>query len=86
VSAATSVPREQLPPPFGRTLLIRRFEEDVEERFRAGDLASFLHACIGQEALARKRLRSASAALEEIAFLRTVRTDMCWRTGLRRTR
>ncbi len=33
-------------------LLIRRFEEKVEERFRAGDLAGFLHACIGQEAVA----------------------------------
>jgi TPP-dependent pyruvate/acetoin dehydrogenase alpha subunit len=33
-------------------LLIRRFEEKVEERFRAGELAGFLHACIGQEAVA----------------------------------
>jgi TPP-dependent pyruvate/acetoin dehydrogenase alpha subunit len=33
-------------------LVIRRFEEKVEERFRAGDLAGFLHACIGQEAIA----------------------------------
>jgi pyruvate dehydrogenase E1 component alpha subunit len=33
-------------------LLIRRFEEKVEERFRAGDLAGFLHAAIGQEAIA----------------------------------
>jgi pyruvate dehydrogenase E1 component alpha subunit len=33
-------------------LLIRRFEEKVEERFRAGDLAGFLHAAIGQEAVA----------------------------------
>ena len=33
-------------------LLIRRFEEKVVERFRAGDLAGFLHACIGQEAVA----------------------------------
>ena len=31
-------------------LLIRRFEEKVEERFRAGDLAGFLHVAIGQEA------------------------------------
>jgi TPP-dependent pyruvate/acetoin dehydrogenase alpha subunit len=31
-------------------LLIRRFEEKVTERFRAGDLAGFLHAAIGQEA------------------------------------
>jgi acetoin:2,6-dichlorophenolindophenol oxidoreductase subunit alpha len=33
-------------------LLIRRFEEKVEERFRAGDLAGFLHVGIGQEAVA----------------------------------
>jgi pyruvate dehydrogenase E1 component alpha subunit len=32
--------------------VIRRFEEKVEERFRAGDLAGFLHADIGQEAVA----------------------------------
>ena len=32
--------------------LIRRFEEKVEERFRAGELAGFLHVCIGQEAVA----------------------------------
>ena len=33
-------------------LLIRRFEEKVDERFRAGDLPGFLHADIGQEAVA----------------------------------
>ena len=33
-------------------LLIRRFEEKVEERFRAGDLAGFLHVALGQEAVA----------------------------------
>ena len=33
-------------------LLIRRFEEKVIERFRAGELAGFLHAAIGQEAVA----------------------------------
>ena len=33
-------------------LVIRRFEEKVEERFRAGDLAGFLHSCVGQEAVA----------------------------------
>ena len=31
---------------------MRRFEEKVEERFRAGDLAGFLHVAIGQEAVA----------------------------------
>ena len=35
-----------------RMLLIRRFEEKVEERFRAGDLPGFLHVAIGQEAVA----------------------------------
>jgi pyruvate dehydrogenase E1 component alpha subunit len=33
-------------------LLIRRFEEKVEERFRAGELPGFLHVAIGQEAIA----------------------------------
>ena len=46
------MPREQLVAFLGEMLLIRRFEEKVEERFRAGDLAGFLHACIGQEAVA----------------------------------
>ena len=32
-------------------LLIRRFEEKVEERFRAGELPGFLHVAIGQEAV-----------------------------------
>src|SRR5437588_3633282 len=30
-------------------LLIRRFEEKVEDRFRAGELPGFLHVAIGQE-------------------------------------
>ena len=33
-------------------LLIRRFEEQVEARFRAGELAGFLHVAIGQEGVA----------------------------------
>ena len=33
-------------------LMIRRFEEKVEERFRAGELPGFLHVAIGQEAIA----------------------------------
>ncbi len=37
---------------FREILLIRRFEEKVEERFRAGDLPGFLHVAIGQEAVA----------------------------------
>ena len=42
-------------------LLIRRFEEKVEERFRAGELPGFLHVAIGQEAVAV----GVCAALEE---------------------
>ncbi len=42
-------------------LLIRRFEEKVEERFRAGELPGFLHVAIGQEAVAA----GVMAALEE---------------------
>lgn len=37
---------------FRQMLLIRRFEEKVEERFRAGELPGFLHVAIGQEAAA----------------------------------
>jgi TPP-dependent pyruvate/acetoin dehydrogenase alpha subunit len=46
------LPREQLHEFLAEMLLIRRFEEKVEERFRAGELAGFLHTCIGQEAVA----------------------------------
>jgi TPP-dependent pyruvate/acetoin dehydrogenase alpha subunit len=37
---------------FREMLLIRRFEEKVEERFRAGELPGFLHIALGQEAVA----------------------------------
>jgi pyruvate dehydrogenase E1 component alpha subunit len=37
---------------FREMLLIRRFEEKVEERFRAGELPGFLHVALGQEASA----------------------------------
>jgi acetoin:2,6-dichlorophenolindophenol oxidoreductase subunit alpha len=37
---------------FREMLLIRRFEEKVEERFRAGELPGFLHVAIGQAAVA----------------------------------
>jgi TPP-dependent pyruvate/acetoin dehydrogenase alpha subunit len=46
------LPRKQLIDFLGEMLLIRRFEEKVTERFRAGELAGFVHACIGQEAVA----------------------------------
>ncbi len=52
-AVATEPPtREQRIGFLGEMLLIRRFEEKVTERFRAGDLAGFLHAAIGQEAVA----------------------------------
>jgi pyruvate dehydrogenase E1 component alpha subunit len=52
---------EQLHELFREMLLIRRFEEKVEERFRAGELPGFLHVAIGQEAVAS----GICAALEE---------------------
>ena len=51
-AAAEPLPREQLLGFLDEMLLIRRFEEKVEERFRAGELPGFLHVCIGQEAVA----------------------------------
>ena len=52
MSAQKPLPQEQLTAFLAEMLLIRHFEEKVVERFRAGDLAGFLHACIGQEAVA----------------------------------
>jgi pyruvate dehydrogenase E1 component alpha subunit len=52
MTARSPLSREQLLAFLGEMLLIRRFEEKVTERFRAGDLAGFLHASIGQEAVA----------------------------------
>src|SRR5262245_64238285 len=46
------VSRERLLEFFRDMLLIRRFEEKVEERFRAGELPGFLHVAIGEEATA----------------------------------
>jgi pyruvate dehydrogenase E1 component alpha subunit len=43
---------ERLRDLFREMLLIRRFEEKVEDRFRAGELPGFLHVAIGQEAVA----------------------------------
>ena len=43
---------ERLRDLFREMLVIRRFEEKVEERFRAGELPGFLHVAIGQEAVA----------------------------------
>jgi acetoin:2,6-dichlorophenolindophenol oxidoreductase subunit alpha len=47
-----SLSSEELRDVFRDMLLIRRFEEKVEERFRAGELPGFLHVAIGQEAVA----------------------------------
>jgi acetoin:2,6-dichlorophenolindophenol oxidoreductase subunit alpha len=44
--------RERLVEFLREMLLIRRVEETIEERFRAGDLSGFLHVAIGQEAIA----------------------------------
>ena len=49
---AEALSDERLHELFREMLLIRRFEEKVEERFRAGELPGFLHVAIGQEAVA----------------------------------
>jgi acetoin:2,6-dichlorophenolindophenol oxidoreductase subunit alpha len=51
-ATANPLPRKQLLEFLAEMQLIRRFEEKVVERFRAGELAGFLHTCIGQEAVA----------------------------------
>ncbi len=51
-SVATGLSDERLGDLFREMLLMRRFEEKVEERFRAGELPGFLHVAIGQEAVA----------------------------------
>ena len=48
----SALSEERLRELFREMLLIRRFEEKVEERFRAGELPGFLHVAIGQEAVA----------------------------------
>jgi pyruvate dehydrogenase E1 component alpha subunit len=50
VEAKTSLTPSDLRDMLREMLLIRRFEEKVEERFRAGELPGFLHVAIGQEA------------------------------------
>jgi acetoin:2,6-dichlorophenolindophenol oxidoreductase subunit alpha len=51
-AADVTLSEERLRALFREMLLIRRFEEKVEERFRAGELPGFLHVAIGQEAVA----------------------------------
>jgi len=48
----SALPKSDLKDVLREMLLIRRFEEKVEERFRAGELPGFLHVAIGQEASA----------------------------------
>jgi pyruvate dehydrogenase E1 component alpha subunit len=57
VAKQDELSQEQLTEFLRDMLLIRRFEEKVEERFRAGELPGFLHVAIG-----RRRSASASAA------------------------
>jgi TPP-dependent pyruvate/acetoin dehydrogenase alpha subunit len=52
VEAKGALSEEQMRAFLRDMLLIRRFEEKVEERFRAGELPGFLHVAIGQEAVA----------------------------------
>src|SRR5579884_3879456 len=52
VEHRTSLGKSELHDVLREMLLIRRFEEKVEERFRAGELPGFLHVAIGQEACA----------------------------------
>jgi pyruvate dehydrogenase E1 component alpha subunit len=52
VEAKTGLAKTDLLDALREMLLIRRFEEKVEERFRAGELPGFLHVAIGQEACA----------------------------------
>ena len=52
VEARSEIGEQQLREFLRDMLLIRRFEEKVEERFRAGELPGFLHVAIGQEAVA----------------------------------
>jgi TPP-dependent pyruvate/acetoin dehydrogenase alpha subunit len=51
-AADVTLSEERLRALFREMLLIRRFEEKVEERFRSGELPGFLHVAIGQEAVA----------------------------------
>jgi TPP-dependent pyruvate/acetoin dehydrogenase alpha subunit len=61
VEPRAGLSQQRLKELFREMLLIRRFEEKVEERFRAGELPGFLHVAIGQEAVAV----GVCAALEE---------------------
>ena len=62
--------QERLRQLYREMLLIRHFEEKVEEQFRAGELPGFLHVAIGQEAVA---VGVASAMAEGDVFASTHR-------------
>jgi TPP-dependent pyruvate/acetoin dehydrogenase alpha subunit len=84
MTARRRLSHEQLRGFLSEMLLIRRFEEKVVERFRAGDLAGFLHACIGQEAVAVGVCR----ALQEGDLIASTHRahGTCLRTGRLRTK
>jgi acetoin:2,6-dichlorophenolindophenol oxidoreductase subunit alpha len=48
----TSLPFGELERFLGQMLLIRHFEQAVEERYRDGEIPGFVHLAIGQEAVA----------------------------------
>ena len=48
----TGLTAEELKGLFGKMLLIRRFEEAVEQAFRRGQIGGYVHVYIGQEAVA----------------------------------
>jgi acetoin:2,6-dichlorophenolindophenol oxidoreductase subunit alpha len=50
--ARSGLSQQRLRDFYREMLLIRRFEEKVEEQFRAGELPGFLHVAVGQEAVA----------------------------------
>jgi TPP-dependent pyruvate/acetoin dehydrogenase alpha subunit len=52
VEERTTLPREQLLHLLHEMLVIRHFEEQVEEQYMAGEIPGFVHVAIGQEAVA----------------------------------
>ncbi len=52
VEERTTLPREQLLHFLHEMLVIRHFEQQVEEQYMAGEIPGFVHVAIGQEAVA----------------------------------
>jgi pyruvate dehydrogenase E1 component alpha subunit len=48
----TGLTEEELKALFGQMLLVRRFEEEVEQAYRRGQIGGYAHVYIGQEAVA----------------------------------